>query len=197
MKIIGITGGIGCGKSTILELLQKNFNACVIKTDDLGRKVLEPGTEGYLQVVNLFGEDILDSHGMINRSMLAEIVFHDEEMLCLLNDIVHPLVKMEVCHDIARAKEQGRYDFYFIESALIFEDHYELLCDEVWYITAELSVRVERLMKSRGYSEEKILSIMAQQLSDEEFSNRCDFVLNNSTTLEYALEQLKKRLDTK
>lgn len=194
MKVIGITGGVGCGKSTILDLIQNNFNACIIKTDEVGRHVLDPGTDGYKQVIELFGTDLVMEDGYIDRAKLAEIVFHDDICLMQLNDIVHPAVKAKVLEDIADARQLGKCDYYFVESALLFDDHYEVFCDEVWYVCADYDTRKKRLMESRGYTEEKILAIMKQQLPDEIFCAKCDFVLDNSKTLEEALEQLKKRL---
>lgn len=197
MKVIGITGGVGCGKSTVMELLEKNFNAYVIKADDVGRNVLDRGTKGYEQFVLLFGEEFLDEQKKVDRSRLAREVFQNPNKLMVLNSIVHPLVKKSIVEEMARVKCLGTYDYFFIEAALLLEDHYEVFCDEIWYIYADIGSRRRRLADSRGYTDDKTDSIMKNQLSEEEFRERCDFVLDNSGSVEETLEQLKKKLVVK
>lgn len=194
MKVIGITGGVGCGKSTVLELIEKNFNAFVIKADDVGKTVLDKGTAGYKNVMELFGEEILLDSGEIDRNRLADIVFHDKKKLMVLNSIVHPLVKKTIVEEMARIRCTDRYDFFIVEAALLLEDHYEVFCDEVWYIYADEKTRKRRLVESRGYSEEKIQGIMKNQLQEEEFRKRCDRIVDNSRTEGETLNQLKKML---
>lgn len=194
MKVIGITGGVGCGKSTVLELIEKNFNAYIIKADDVGRHVLDRETKGYEQFVALFGEEYLDSQGNVNRDRLAQTVFHNPNKLMVLNSIVHPLVKKTIVEEMARVRCMEQYDFFFVEAALLLEDHYDVFCDELWYIYADIDSRRERLRNSRGYSDEKTDSIMKNQLSEEIFRKRCDYVLDNSGSIEETFEQLKKKL---
>lgn len=194
MKVIGITGGVGCGKSTVLELIGKNFNAYIVKADDVGRHVLDKGTKGYEQFVTLFGEEYLDERKNVDRDRLAQTVFHNPNKLTVLNSIVHPLVKKEIVEEMAKVRCEGRYDFFFVEAALLLEDHYDLFCDEVWYIYAGADSRKERLRNSRGYSDEKTDSIMKNQLSEETFRKRCDYVLDNSGSIEETFERLKKKL---
>ncbi len=197
MKVIGITGGVGCGKSTVMELLMQNFNAYIIKADDVGKSVLDKGTKGYEQFISLFGEELLDEQGEVDRNRLAQVVFHQPNKLIVLNSIVHPLVKKHIVEEMARIKCTGSYDYFFIEAALLLEDHYEVFCDEIWYIYADVDSRRKRLASSRGYTDEKTDSIMKNQLSEEEFRQRCDFVLDNSGSIEETLEQLKKKLVVK
>ncbi len=194
MKVIGITGGVGCGKSMVMDLIREHFNAYVIKADDVGKNVLNQGTSGYEQVVALFGEEILMESGEINRNRLAEIVFHEPNKRMVLNSIVHPQVKKRIVEEMARIRCEEKYDFFVVEAALLLEDHYEVFCDEVWYVYAEKEQRKKRLMESRGYSPEKIEKIMESQLDEEEFRKRCDFVLDNSKSRQDTLNQLKKML---
>jgi len=194
MKVIGITGGVGCGKSTVLDLVEKNFNEYVIKADEVGRHVLDKETKGYAQFVTLFGEAFLNGQGEVDREKLAREVFRNAGKLAVLNSIVHPLVKKYIVEEMARVRCMGRYDYFFVEAALLFEDHYELFCDEVWYIYADEVSRRARLLDSRGYSDEKTDSIMRNQLSEELFRKRCDYVLDNSGSVEETFEQLKKKL---
>lgn len=194
MKVIGITGGVGCGKSTVLDLIQENFNAYVVKADDVGRNVLDKDTVGYNQVVGVFGDNILQENGEIDRKKLAEIVFNNNNKLMVLNSIVHPLVKNKIVEDMGNVRCSEKYDFYILEAALLFEDHYEIFCDEVWYIYADEKVRTMRLKDARGYSEEKIASIMKNQLSESAFRMKCDKVIENNSSREDVLVQLKKML---
>lgn len=197
MKVIGITGGVGCGKSTVMELLEKNFNAYIIKADDVGKSVLDKGTKGYEQFVGLFGEAFLNEQGEIDRNRLAQTVFHNPNKLIVLNSIVHPLVKKTIVEEMTRIKCMDCYDYFFIEAALLLEDHYEVFCDEIWYIYADADSRRKRLAASRGYTDDKTDSIMKNQLSEEEFRQKCDYVLDNSGSVAETLEQLKKKLVVK
>lgn len=194
MKVIGITGGVGCGKTTVLSLIEQNYNAFIIKTDEVGHIVMKKDSAGYEKILLIFGEEILDCDGEINRKKLGEIVFSNPNKLMVLNSIIHPLVKKFVMEDMAVKKCEGIYDYYFIESALLFDDHYEVICDETWYIYSDYETRVERLKKSRQYSDEKIKDIISNQLSHEEFVDKCDYMIDNSRDYEQTLSQIKKIL---
>lgn len=194
MKVIGITGGVGCGKSTVLELIKNHFNSYVIKADDVGKNVLDKGTPGYRKVLELFGEEILLDSGEIDRNRLADIVFHDKNKLIVLNSIVHPLVKKTIVEEMARIKCTDQYDFFIVEAALLLEEHYDIFCDEVWYVYADEETRRKRLMESRGYSGEKIEGIMRNQLPEEEFRKKCNRIVDNTGTTVKTLNQLKKML---
>lgn len=195
MKIIGITGGVGCGKSTVLSLIEKNYNAYIKRADDVGRQVLLKGMDGYRRVVEIFGEDLLLPDGEIDRNKLAAVVFNNKNKLAVLNSIVHPAVKKLVVEDMARVRCMSAYDYYVFEAALLLDDHYEVFCDETWYIYADYEVRCRRLNGQRGYSCEKTESIVKNQLSDDEFRKRCDKIIDNSGTVEDTLKQIKNLLE--
>jgi len=197
MRIIGITGGIGSGKSTVLELLEKNFNAFIIKADDVAKETMEIGNIGYNKVLEIFGEQILDNDKNIIRSKLAEIVFNNKNKLIVLNSIIHPLVKKLITEQIGQLKCEEKYDYIFIEAALLIEDHYEILCDELWYIYAPEKVRIERLKVSRGYDDDKIKEVFANQLRPREFKRHCKIIINNNKGLDVTLLQLKTLLSEK
>ena len=194
MKVIGITGGVGCGKSMVLDLIKENFNAYIVKAYDVARHVLDKGEEGYYKALDFFGDEILDENSQINRNRLAEIVFNDSEKLGVLNGIVHPVVKENIKKEISSVRSCGKYDYFIVEAALLFDDHYESFCDEVWYIYADYDVRVKRLIESRGYSLQKIAGIMGNQMSEEEFREKSDYVIDNRNGIEETLAQLKKKL---
>lgn len=196
MYVFGITGGVGAGKSTVLRLIKENFNASVIEADEVGRMLMEPGNGAYLKIVEIFGEDILDNPGEqgspINRAKLAGIVFNNKNKRMVLNGIVHPLVKKYITEEIGRIRCAEKYDYVFVEAALLIEDHYDIICDELWYIYADEETRRERLKSSRGYSDEKIDSLFASQLSDEQFRSHCSRVIDNSHDEQMTLGQLKE-----
>lgn len=195
MYVFGITGGVGAGKSTVLGLLSENFNANIIKADDVGHMVMEPGEKAYEQIVDIFGEEVLettDKDSPINRKKLGEIIFNNKNKRMVLNSIIHPQVKKFIMEEIARVRCAGKYDFCFVEAALLIEDHYEVMCDELWYIYADEKTRRKRLRQSRGYSDEKIDGIFASQLSEDEFKAKCDRIIDNSADEAHTLQQLKE-----
>lgn len=194
MKIIGITGGVGAGKSEILRYLQEKHGAVIIEADKVGHFVMEPGQTCYEQIKAYFGSEILSPDGTIDRGKLGKIVFSDAERLEKLNSIVHPAVKQCILAEIEKEKQCQSTEIYVIEAALLLEDHYDEVCDEVWYIHTEAQVRKERLKRSRGYDDEKIAGIMANQKSPEEFKRACQAVIDNSGDLTETCRQIDRQL---
>lgn len=194
MYIIGITGGIGAGKSTVLDLLRKNFNSYIIMADDISREIMEPGKTGFQKVIEVFGETILQENGHIDRKMLASMVFENKNKLMVLNSIIHPLVKKEIIEEVGRLKCEEKYDYIFIEAALLIEDHYNIICDELWFISASDEVRAKRLRESRGYDDKRIADTIANQLSPDEYRKHCKVEIKNNSSLEDTLKQLKIQL---
>lgn len=193
MKVIGVTGGVGAGKSEILNFIADNWNATVVEADEVGYLVMKPGKSCFAPIVELFGPGILQSDGTLDRTKISEMVFEDRSLLDKLNGIVHPAVKKYILKAIQREKE-NETDIFIVEAALLIEDKYDEICDELWYIYADEETRIERLMKNRGYSEEKIRSIFANQLSEDEFSEHCDFEIDNSGDFERTKEQIMQRM---
>ncbi len=179
MKVIGLTGGVGSGKSTVTEIL-KDLGYQAVQTDAIGKDLMRPGEAGYREIVLFFGDSILQEDGQIDRNRLAKIIFHEPRKKSVVESIIHPLVKRRVIDAVTEARIQGDADFFFVESALLYEDHYETVCDEFWYVYAPESVRRQRLKASRGYSDEKIDSILKSQLSDKSFRSICTQVIDNS-----------------
>jgi dephospho-CoA kinase len=182
--VIGITGGVGSGKTLALSLLEHYFQAHCLAADEIGREQMEPGMDAYNQIQAWFGEDIMcrEEGGslVIDRRRLAEIVFQDRQKLQELNAIIHPLVKKRILARIQEIREEYGYDsLIVIEAALLLEDHYETVCDEIWYIHAEDEARRRWLLEQRGYSEEKMESIFQNQLSQEEYRERCWRTIEN------------------
>lgn len=194
MITIGITGGVGCGKSKVLDYIRDNYNCRIILADDIGNKVKEPGESCYQPMIDLFGEDIIDKNdplGNFDKKMIAQKIFSDQSLLLKINEIIHPAVKEYFLKEKEMETQKGEIDFLFLEAALLIECGYNQYVDEMWYIFADESVRRERLRTSRNYSDEKIDSIMKSQLSEEEFKANSDYVIDNSGNLEDTYKQIK------
>lgn len=195
MKVLGITGGVGAGKSTILEYLTRAYGARVIQADQVGHHLMEPGQRCYYQIVETFGSGMLKGDQTIDREKLGKLVFADKEKLEKLNGIIHPAVKAYIAEEIERERKNGKVPFVAVEAALLIEDHYDVICDEIWYIYVDEKTREKRLASSRGYSEEKTKSILRSQLSDKRFRMACQFVVDNSSTIvENTYEQIDRGL---
>lgn len=194
MKIIGITGGVGAGKSTILRYIENNYNAKIIIADEVAKDIERPGNECYLKIVELFGTGILTADSVIDKSILAGIIFEDQLKRKKLNEIVHPLVKEHIVRSINTERELGNIDYMIIEAALLIEDNYSAICDEMWYIYAEENNRRERLKKTRGYTDDKIDAIFKSQLTDMEFRRNCQVVIDNNLSAESTFRQIDKAM---
>ncbi len=194
MKIIGITGGVGCGKSTILHLIQKHANAYIIMADDVAKSLYTAGSPLVHDIAEEFGNVCVNSDGSVNKPVLADIIFSDENKRKKLNAMVHPEVKRIILETIDELKALNKYDLILVEAALFFEENYDKFCDEVWYVTSDTSVRRKRLKADRGYSDEKIDNMLKAQLSENEFIKRCDKVIDNSRSLEDTESCLVKML---
>ena len=194
MKVIGITGGVGAGKSEILSYLKEHCNCRILMADRLAEELEQPGQDCYDQLLALLGREILQEDGRIDRKKMAARVFADKSLLEAVNAMIHPAVKQAILQIIRDEKEAARRDYLFIEAALLIEDGYAEIVDELWYIHTEEKVRRQRLKASRGYTDEKIDSILSEQLSEEEFYGHCHYVIENSGSLESVYEQLDKKL---
>lgn len=193
MKVYGVTGGAGTGKSEVMKLLKDRFGGFVILTDDVARGLQQPGGISFEKMVERFGTGILDGAGQIDRKKVAEIVFNDEHALLELNQMTHPYVRQEVERLLAEAEQQG-YPFAAVESAILLDAGYEDLCDEFWYIHTDPEIRRARMKASRGYSDEKVDAVMSNQPDEKMFYDRCNFVIVNNTTLEDVYSQLAGKI---
>lgn len=193
MKVLGITGGVGSGKSQVLEHLQKEFGATVCQLDQVAKELQKKGQPCYDQIVEAFGVGILEEQGELDRGKLAQVVFQNPEKLQKLNEIVHPEVKHWVQQDIAQKKNSG-CPLYVIEAALMPGAGYDQICQEMWYIYAAEAVRRQRLKQSRGYSEEKITSMIQAQPTEEAFRQISQVVIENSGSFEDTKKQIGELL---
>lgn len=183
MKLIGITGGVGAGKSQILSYIEGRCNCRILLADQAAHGVKEPGQPCFKRLVELLGSEILRKDGEIDKAKMAALIFSDEKLLFKVNEIIHPAVKEYILSEIRKEEQAGQIDAFFVEAALLIEDGYEQILDELWYIHADRRVRRQRLADSRGYSAEKIDQIFSSQLSEEEFRAHCKVVIDNSQSL--------------
>ena len=191
MITIGITGGVGAGKSTVLDFLEQEYQAYVMKADEIGHLVMEPGQSCYEPVIALFGKQVIKNDKTIDRRLVSDVVFSHPDMLGKLNHIIHPAVKEYIRRQLALKKEEGQR-ICVVEAALLLEDHYEEFCDTVWYIHTDSEIRIRRLMESRGYTREKSMSIIASQAPEEFFREHTDYVVTNNADLEDTWQQIRE-----
>lgn len=195
MKFIGITGGVGAGKSEILSYLGKKTGVRVMLADEIAHELMEAGTDCYKSLRQTFNdEDIWNSDGSFNREKLAKVIFSDKLKRDIMNSMVHPAVKEYVIRQQEYEKERGELSLLVLEAALLIEEHYDKICDELWYIYTSEQNRRDRLKASRGYSDEKIDNIFKSQLSEEEYRKYCAVVIDNNGSVEAAFEQIDKAL---
>lgn len=194
MKIIGLTGSVGSGKSTVGVLMEKNFSVKLRMTDHIGHLAMEPGQDSYQKIVEYFGTNILREDKSVDRNRLSGIVFSDTSKLEVLNNIIHPWVKSYLRRDIEEEQKLQHFSYYVIESAILFQTQLDSMCEEVWYVDAREEIRRERLKKNRGYSDEKVESIMRQQRENEQWKLHCDRVIENNRDEIWILAQLENYL---
>ena len=177
MKIIGITGGIGSGKTAVLNILKSDYGAFVMEADVLAHCLMKPGQMSYNDIVNAFGQDILMEDGAI------------EEKLKILNSITHPNVKKAILSSIEE-KEIAGCDLYVLEAALLIQDGYLDICDEMWFVYADLEKRIERLCMYRGFTRERAAKVIRSQAPDEYYEMNCAKKIDNSGDI----DELKKQI---
>ena len=192
--MIGITGGVGAGKSALLQYIKEKYCCKILMADEIAHKVKEPGQACYEEIVSLLSPEILEEDGTIHRGKMAVKIFGSEELLQKVNNLIHPAVKKMILDEITVAKAEGKLDFLFVEAALLIEDGYLDIVDEMWYIYAREEVRRMRLKESRNYTDEKIDAIMKSQLKEEIFRKYCSIVIDNSEGLPAAFRQIDRKL---
>ena len=186
MLVIGLTGGIGTGKSEVARLLQ-SLGASVISADEVGHEAYAPDSESWREVVDTFGKEILQPSGEIDRQKLGAIVFSDPQQLEKLNAIMHPRMARMVADRIQVLRDQGA-STVVVEAALLFEAGWDSLVDEVWTTDSSVESVVERLQARNGMDEKEARRRIDSQMDPAERIERSDLVVDNSSDVS-ALEQ--------
>ena len=199
MKVIGLTGGIGSGKSRVAAVLAEYFNAEVINTDQIAKEQMKKGHVSYNAVVDEFGTEILDVDLQIDRVKLSRLVFREKEKLERLDALTHPNVLAWIEGRRKLLVSEGFQGLLVIETALLIEAGYDSFCDEIWYVYASEAEREQRLILSRGYTSEKVKLIFASQKTEKEFSSHCTVRIEHGdkVSLSDLLSQIKTLLSVK
>lgn len=179
-KVIGITGGIGCGKSTVTSLLSQKLNAPILDADKISKQAMS-SPEIINMIKKFFGEVIFDNHELINREMLSNIVFSNEEKLLQLNQIIHPYVMNEIAKKVEELKKENEY--ILLDVPLPNNDFINL-SDKIIVVVATDENRIKRVMKRSGLTEENVKKRMAKQMSTENYIKLADVIIKNNGTKE-------------
>lgn len=194
MYTIGITGGIGAGKSLVLSYIKEHYKAVVYEADEIAHLIKEPGQNCYEPLLKLLGREVLNEDGWIDKAKMAEKIFEDAALLQKVNAIIHPGVKEFVLKKIKEEEQKQETNFFILEAALLIEEGYDKILDELWYVRAKEEVRKKRLRESRRYTDEKIEKIMKSQLQDEVFIKYCSMVIDNNGDLAQTYMQIDRKL---
>ncbi|MBM7582192.1 dephospho-CoA kinase [Caldicoprobacter guelmensis] len=191
MKIIGLTGGIACGKSTVSKILAE-LGAAVIDADMIAREVMRKGTPVWQEVKETFGDEYLQPDGEIDRKKLGELVFSNPEALKKLNSITHPAIQKRVLSEIERLKLMSCYKAVVVDAALLIEAGWYDMVDEVWLVVADREAQIERLMKRSGLTRQQALNRINSQMAQEIKMRYADKIIDNSDGLEYTRKQVEQ-----
>lgn len=196
MKFIGITGGVGAGKSQVLKYLKEKDGVKVMLADEIAHELMKPGTVCYNKIIEKTkGIDLLhDKSKEFSGEKLSKFMFSDNANLKLINDIVHPAVKSYVKSIYEKEFLFGKTKILVLEAALLIEENYNEICDELWYIYTSEENRYKRLKENRGYSDERIKGIMRNQLSEKEFIENTDAMIDNNGSIEDTHMQIDRLL---
>ncbi len=199
MRFIGITGGIGAGKSVVMDYLKNHTCSEVVLADDLAKELMSPGHDlnQKLQKVlskESFANPVFEEDGTIRKEAFAAYVLSDDRLRESVNALVHPAVKEEVLRRVKAHREKKDVDYFFLEAALLIEDGYKALCDELWYIYVTEENRRKRLKENRGYDDSRIDEAFRMQLEEYEFLDACCVTIDNNGTKEETYEQLERVL---
>lgn len=189
--IIGLTGGIGSGKSTVANHL-RNKGVLVLDADQYSREALEPNAACFSEVVSLFGTEILDEAGRIQRQVVAKAIFSDEKKRKQLNDIVHPYVLSCLKRDTETGDELVVW-----EVPLLFESGLDRYCDEVWTVSASEETRIERVIRRDGCSRAAAKKRILAQATEEERNERADVILRNDGDVSTVIRAVDERLNAR
>ncbi len=204
LYVIGITGGVGCGKSAVLDFLSEYCSCRILRADEAAEELTAPGGACYeamcrlLEAAEKSGDGPLfpEGHGKpFDRREAAGRMYRSPELRGRIDALIHPAVIRRIMESIEEERAEGRSEFFFLEAALLIETGFLKIVDEMWYIYCPEELRRHRLRQSRGYSDERIDAMIASQLSEREFRENADFVVDNGGSYEEARRQAAGRVD--
>jgi dephospho-CoA kinase len=191
MKVIGLTGGIASGKSTVSKTL-KELGAYIIDADENAHSVIEPHKPAWSDMVAAFGKEILNPDETINRDKLGEMVFGNPDQLSRLNQITHPRIMESFKEDYSRIKSANPNAILVFEVPLLYETFMDRMCDEVWVVWVDYDTQLKRLMDRNHYSLEEAMRRIESQIPLDEKAHRADVVINNCGTIEETINSATK-----
>jgi dephospho-CoA kinase len=191
MLTIGVTGGIGSGKSTVTRFLAE-LGAPIIDADKVGHAIYAPDGPAYSAVIAAFGREIVASDGTIDRKRLGPIVFGDAGALKRLNSIVHPKMFERMREMIEHLRAGGERNPIVVEAAILIEANWQALFDEIWLVIASKELVVERIARDRGLNPEQTEARVRAQLPDEERQKHSTLVITNNTTIDELRETVAR-----
>ena len=192
MKIVGLTGGISSGKSTVSSYFRQ-LKIPVIDADEVARKVVEPNSQGVKEIRKAFGNDVFEEDGSLNRQKLGELVFSDVENRQKLDELLQPLIKIMILEEIEEYRQKGE-KMIVLDLPLLFEKQYEELCEEIIVVYVPRELQLERLMKRNQYTKQEALSRIDSQLSIEEKRKRATVLFDNQGTIQQLYHQVEQWL---
>ena len=192
MKIVGLTGGISSGKSTVSSYL-KQLKIPVIDADEVARKVVEPNSQGAIEIKKAFGSDVFEEDGSLNRQKLGALIFSSAENRQKLDDLLQPLIKIMILDEIEEYRQKGE-NMIVLDLPLLFEKQYEELCEEIIVVYVPRELQLERLMRRNQYTKQEALSRIDSQLSIEEKRKRATVLLDNQGTIQQLYHQVEQWL---
>ena len=192
MKIVGLTGGISSGKSTVSSYL-KQLKIPVIDADEVARKVVEPNSQGAREIRKTFGSDVFEEDGSLNRQKLGALIFSNAENRQKLDDLLQPLIKIMILDEIEEYRQKGE-TMIVLDLPLLFEKYYEELCEEIIVVYIPKELQLERLMKRNQYTKQEALSRIDSQLSIEEKRKRATVLFDNQGTIQQLYHQVEQWL---
>lgn len=190
--IIGLTGGIASGKSTVANMLRK-LQFPIVDADEVARQVVEPGKPALKEIIAAFGDDIVQENGEMNRQKLGNIIFNDEEKRRTLNGIIHPAIRQEMMRQREEWLHNGA-ETVIMDIPLLFEGNQKHTVDRILVVTVDEAIQLERLMNRNGFTEEEARARISSQLPLSEKVEGADGVIFNNGTIENTEQQLEKIL---
>lgn len=190
--ILGVTGGIGSGKSTVSLILQE-LGAVIIDADEISRQIVMPGEEALLELIEAFGNTIVDSSGNLKRKMLADMVFSSTLQLEMLNSILHKYVAQRIKDSVEEHMQKER-EVIVIDAPIPIKTGFLDLCDKVWTVHVDLEIRIARIMKRNGMTQEEAVSRISSQITEEEYLKIADTVIRNNDDINKLKQEVRYQL---
>lgn len=189
MYVIGVTGGIGAGKSMVSRILV-DLGAKVVDADKIARDIVKPGEPALMELVNEFGKEILTGQGELDRQKLSQMVFGDNEKIEKLNKITHKYIVERIINLVEKEKRDKRFDIIVLDVPIPVKKGFLDIADEIWVVTADKETRIERIIKRSGFTREEAEKRIASLPADEEYLEIADEVIENNSSL----EELEKKV---